>query len=87
MGDTSLESEVLEIFLSQCQNYLDEFKAAENFESRRRVAHRIKGTARGLGAWELAEVAEEAEAPEFSNIKALEAAAYRVSDYIRQINI
>ncbi len=85
MGDRELEDEVLGIFLSQCDLYIGEFKQAGDTESRRRAAHRIKGSAKGLGAWELAEIAEEAEQPGFTKLESLEAAARRVSDYIHEI--
>ena len=85
MGDRELEREVLGIFLSHCDDYIKEFKNAPDANCRKQVAHRIKGSARGLGAWELAEQAELAESPDYRDFKALETAAFRVSAYIRDL--
>lgn len=85
MGDRGLEKEVLGLFLSHCDAYLDEFRNAPNELCRQQAAHRIKGSARSLGAWELAELAELAEAPNYSDFKSLETAVYRVSAYIRDL--
>lgn len=85
MGDRDLEKEVLGLFLSHCEAYLDEFKNAPDDLCRKQAAHRIKGAARSLGAWELAELAELAEAPDYSDFKSMETAAYRVSAYIRDL--
>jgi len=83
MGDRDLEIEVLSIFLSNCDNYLDDYKNAANQNCRKHAAHRIKGSAQGLGAWDLAAQAERAEAPDFHDFQALESATFRVSEYIR----
>ncbi|MFK5979100.1 MAG: Hpt domain-containing protein [Rhizobiaceae bacterium] len=85
MGDRDLEKEVLGLFLSHCEAYLDEFKNAPDDLYRKQAAHRIKGAARSLGAWELAELAELAEAPDYSDFKSMETAAHRVSAYIRDL--
>jgi len=85
MGDRDLEREVLGLFLSHCDVYLNDFKNAPDNQCRKQAAHRLKGSARSLGAWELAEIAELAEAPDYSDFDALKTAAYRVSDYIRDL--
>ena len=85
LGDEALEAEILGLFLSQSASYLNEFIEAEDLESKRRAAHKIKGTARGLGAWDLATIAEKAEAEGFRDEKGLRAAMQRVENYIREI--
>lgn len=85
MGDRELENEVMSIFLSHCDEYLAEYRDAPDATCRQHAAHRIKGSARGLGAWELAEQAELAEAPDYQDVQALESAANRVSAYIRDL--
>lgn len=61
-GDRELEHEVLELFLGQSQLYLERLRQAADGESWRMAAHTLKGSARGIGAWGVAERAEDAEA-------------------------
>jgi len=58
-GDRALASEVLQIFLQQSA-MLCERIAAENAcpKSVAALVHRLKGSARGVGAWRVAEAAE-----------------------------
>jgi len=83
MGDRALENEILEIFLTHAHDYIDEWKNSKNSQSRTRAAHTLKGGAKGIGAWDLAEMAHSAEAPGFKAIGELEAEIERVCDYIR----
>lgn len=85
MGDRELERQVLEIFLSQAKTYLQAWHSAAKPEARRRAAHTLKGASRGIGAWDLAELAACAEIPEFSDYAALEAETALVCDYIRSL--
>lgn len=85
LGDQELESEILGMFLSQSAGYLNEFLKADGMEARKRAAHKIKGTARGLGAWDLASIAEQAETESFENDAELQIAIQRVTAYIREI--
>ena len=62
LGDVELEREVLSLFVVQSQVYLLRLQAAENAADWKRAAHTLKGSARGIGAWQLAEAAEAAEA-------------------------
>lgn len=57
LGDRALESEVLRLFATQSRLLLARLQTAEG-EERRQVAHTIKGSARAVGAWEIAEAAE-----------------------------
>lgn len=56
LGDRELESEVLRLFATQSRMLLARLKSAEG-EERRQVAHTLKGSARAIGAWEIAEAA------------------------------
>ncbi len=85
MGDLTLENEVLEIFLRHAQENIALWKDSQNQENRKRAAHSLKGGARGIGAWDLAELANEAEVPGFDDIAKLEEEAQRVCDYIRML--
>lgn len=85
MGDRDLEREVLGAFLAHADIYLDTWKTARNADARHRAAHSLKGAARGIGAWKLAEIAEKAEQKGFSGRATLETEMRRVCDYIRSL--
>ena len=61
MGDPALEDEVLRMFVRQALTALDEIGQATG-EERARLAHRLKGAARGVGAFAIAECAGSIEA-------------------------
>jgi len=56
LGDASLRDEVLAMFAAQMAQLRGELGACAG-EARARLAHRVKGTAAGVGAWALAESA------------------------------
>ena len=57
LGDRRLEREVLEIFLRQTTIMLDRIVPAEPALAAA-AAHTLKGSARGIGAWRVAQAAE-----------------------------
>lgn len=59
-GDVELARQVLEIFADNAPTYLASLKASD-CDSWRQAAHKLKGAARGIGAWRLARAAERAE--------------------------
>ncbi len=61
LGDRSLEREVLQLFVTQSRLYLERLREAGTPEAWRAAAHTIKGSARGIGAWQIAACAEAAE--------------------------
>lgn len=61
LGNRSLEGEVLQLFLTQSKLYLSRLQEAKDDKAWRDAAHTIKGSARGIGAWQVADCAEEAE--------------------------
>ncbi len=61
LGDEGLEWEVLALFLTQAKIYLLRLREARNEKIWRETAHTIKGSARAIGAWHVAEVAAAAE--------------------------
>ena len=85
MGDRKLERQVLEIFLSQSRNYLSAFHDAADDDARMRAAHSLKGAARGIGAWELAEIASLAEEEGGPAYPRLRAETERVCAYIADL--
>jgi len=62
LGNRSLEHEVLELFHSRSEIYLRRLKDAREDKAWGEAAHAIKGSARGIGAWHVADSAQAAEA-------------------------
>ena len=62
LGNRSLEREVLKLFRTQSEIYLQRLKEAGADKDWVDAAHTIKGSARGIGAWQVAKSAEAAEA-------------------------
>jgi HPt (histidine-containing phosphotransfer) domain-containing protein len=60
-GDRKLEREVLDLFRTQSPIYLERVKAARSDSEWREAVHTLKGSARAVGAWRIAEAAERAE--------------------------
>jgi HPt (histidine-containing phosphotransfer) domain-containing protein len=73
MGDRSLEREVLALFARQATLLLDRMRQAEA-ASVAGIAHTLKGSARGIGAWQVADAAERLEAARDLDRAAIEAA-------------
>jgi len=59
-GDTAIEDELLELFVSNAGRYLGLMDAATDAQSWRDAAHGLMGSARGIGAWVVAETAQQA---------------------------
>jgi HPt (histidine-containing phosphotransfer) domain-containing protein len=59
-GDTDLELELLALFSDQCVKHLDTIRHA-NAKLGSDAAHTLKGAARAIGAWHVAETAERVE--------------------------
>jgi len=57
LGDRELEREVLNLFARQSVIYLDRLKHARG-AAVKAAAHTIKGSAKGIGAWRVADCAE-----------------------------
>lgn len=61
MGNTVLETEVLELFRRQMKLYYDKLRKAGDADSWREAASVMKASARGVGAWQILLTAETAE--------------------------
>ena len=61
-GDEDLERQLFGMFFPDADVHLQTMSSAETDEIWHRSAHGLKGAARGLGAWEVAGLAEDAEA-------------------------
>jgi len=62
LGNVELEHEILELFVQETDRLRCQLASASDGESWRRCCHSIKGSARGVGAFELGSLAAEAEA-------------------------
>lgn len=60
-GDVGLQHEVVQLFRVQVQSWTDVLTAEADW---RRAAHTMKGSARGIGLWPLAQACEAAERAE-----------------------
>ena len=87
MGDRALEGEILGMFARQMSSARSAMANA-NLDERKRLAHTIKGTARSVGAFDVADVAERIErAPlNASLINDLGSEIARALDFINAIN-
>jgi HPt (histidine-containing phosphotransfer) domain-containing protein len=59
-GDRDLEQELLALFADQCVKHLATIRAAST-DAGRDAAHTLKGAARAIGAWTVAQAAAEVE--------------------------
>ena len=89
LGDRSLEQEVLRLFLTQMGVYMDRVENASTHEERFAASHTIKGSARNIGAWDVADVAahlESAAEDEITaDVKALKNALDETCEFILSI--
>ena len=81
-GDRVLNMEILSLFEGQCHEMLARLEAlaAESGDGKnwREIAHSLKGAARGIGAFALADAAAEAEKAMPGDKAALLAAVHRI---------
>lgn len=61
LGNRPLERELLGMFRMQADLYVSRLEAAQSETEWKNTAHSLKGSARGLGAWAVGELAEQAE--------------------------
>jgi len=66
LGNSALEREVLEIFVTQIGRQVESVRTAENERQRSEAAHTIVGSALAIGAFNVARVAARIEAGEGS---------------------
>lgn len=94
MADKALEKEILDLFSGSSFKILDDLRASQDEKSWHVAAHTMKGSARAIGAWRLADVALAAEKirnlPPASTEKrealcAVEREAAAVQDFIKSL--
>lgn len=61
MGDPELVREVLSIFRRQARQMLFQLEALTDPRGRLEIAHALNGSAKGVGAWRVAEAADQLE--------------------------
>lgn len=65
LGDQGLQGELLRLFSMQLEAQMGELQRCTNAGTWKQAAHTLKGAARAVGAWQVAEVAERLEAAGF----------------------
>lgn len=60
-GNRDVEAEILMLFADQSQSLFDQLRAAETATAWGFASHSLKGSARAVGAWRVAELAERLE--------------------------
>jgi HPt (histidine-containing phosphotransfer) domain-containing protein len=60
-GDSAVNREILELFVRQSSALVAQLAAARDAKAWHDIAHSLKGAARGIGAFALADIAAEAE--------------------------
>lgn len=61
MADRALEAEILGLFQMQAPQTIDRLRRSADARQWREASHTLKGSARAIGAWRLAETAQAAE--------------------------
>ncbi len=62
MNNVELEKEILQLFCTQCDDYVNNLKTAlEDAEGWKQFTHALKGSSRGVGAWRIAAETQAAE--------------------------
>ncbi len=96
--DESLEAEILRMFVTQAEMWLKALHDSEDSDAWTAAAHSLKGSARGIGAWLLADLCakaeelgpenslEEHEAAYHKLTEAVAAVAQSIDNYLREID-
>ena len=61
LGDEGLRDEVLGIFIEQLDRLLESLDPGKDDFAWKNTAHTLKGAARGVGAWDVGDLCQEAE--------------------------
>ncbi|TYR33738.1 Hpt domain-containing protein [Mesorhizobium microcysteis] len=87
LGDRALEQEVLELFVQQMISIRERLPLADEAE-RKMLAHTLKGAARGVGAFAVADCADEIEKTPSSktHLAKLPGLIDEVRDFVAAIN-
>ena len=72
LGDAELEREIIGLFIDQAPSTMARLAPAAASRDWHEAAHTLKGSARAVGAWRIAELAERAETADTDPISRLE---------------
>jgi len=86
MGDTVLEREILGMFVAQASDLMSRVRDSSSVNNVKQTAHTIKGVARSIGAFRLAELAELSEEAGSFDIVAIEQEFGSVCAYIEELS-
>lgn len=86
LGDEGLQSELLNLFSQQLEAQSAELLSCADAESWRRAAHTLKGAARAVGAFHVADAAERLEALEFGEEAACSTGLRELAEKGREFN-
>lgn len=93
LGDRELEREVLDLFERQSLAMIKRLREAVNARTWAEAAHTLKGSARGIGAFGVAEAAERVECAQvdhlssraWTDLERLEVEVEQANSYIRHL--
>ena len=90
-GDRALNEEILSLFERQCHEMLERLDvfASDSGEDKhwREITHTLKGAARGIGAFALAEAAADAEKTGLADRQALIVAVQRIKEKSASVHL
>ncbi len=86
LGDEGLQNELLNLFSQQLEAQSAELLSCADAESWRRAAHTLKGAARAVGAFHVADAAERLEALEFGEEAAYSTGLRELAEKGREFN-
>lgn len=85
MGDRALEIDVLKMFLAQIPTYIEMIKSAKTDKEIYVASHTIKGAASSVGAFNLADLARNAEKIGVFDLNAILAEMGLITDYVSML--
>ncbi len=86
MGDKELELDVLKMFLAQIPNYIDMIKSAETSDQIYIASHTIKGAASNVGAFNLSDMARNAEESGVFDLSGIIAEMGSIAEYVSMLS-
>lgn len=86
MGDRELELEVLKMFLAQIPSYISMIKLSKSADEIYRAAHTLKGSASSIGAFQLSELAINAEKEGAFDLAQVIEEMAKISDYVSMLS-
>jgi hypothetical protein len=86
MGDPDLEREVLDLFIAESPRRVAALREAADDREWKMAAHTLKGSARAVGAWQVAELAQQIERLGFGGEAGIRSVAIeRIADGLARV--